>query len=138
MHDYQEPQMEIFTVSFFGHRIIDNPREIEERLEAYIQKLLAEHEYIDFLVGRNGDFDQFASSSVRRVRNRYRADNSALILVLPYPTAEYLNNTESFHDYYTEVEVSGAASNAHPKSSFRIRNREMVDRSDLILSCIKR
>ena len=130
--------MEIFTVAFIGHRYIDNPFRIEERLEKHIRRLLAEHEYVDFLVGRNGDFDQYASSAVLRIRKRYRDDNSALVLVLPYPTAEYLNNEEYYHDYYTDVEISHAASKAHPKSAIQIRNREMVDRADLILCCIER
>lgn len=130
--------LNIYTVAFFGHRYIDNPFMIEERLEKQIHKLLSEHEYVEFLVGRNGDFDQYVSSAVLRVRKRYRDDNSSLILILPYPTAEYLNNEEYFHDYYTDVEVSYAASKAHPKSAIQIRNREMVDRSDMIICDIEK
>lgn len=130
--------LNIYTVAFFGHRYIDNPFLIEERMEKQIYKLLSEHEYVDFLVGRNGDFDQCVSSTVLRVRKRYRDENSSLILMLPYPTAEYLNNEESFHNYYTEVEISYAASKAHPKSAIQIRNREMVDRADLVLCAIER
>lgn len=130
--------MDIFTVAFFGHRYIDNPYRIEERLEEHIHRLLAEKEYVDFLVGRDGEFDQFASSAVLRVRKRYRNDNSSLVLVLPYARAEYLNNEESYHDYYSDVEISYEASKAHPKAAIQIRNREMVDRADLILCCIER
>ena len=130
--------MEIFTVAFFGHRYIDNPFRIEERLEEHIYRLLAEKEYVDFLVGRDGEFDQFASSAVLRVRKQYRDDNSSLILVLPYAKAEYLNNEDSFHDYYSDVEISYEASKAHPKAAIQIRNREMVDRADLILCWIER
>lgn len=130
--------LNIYTVAFFGHRYIDNPFLIEERLEEQIYKLLSEHEYVDFLVGRNGDFDQYVSSTVLRVRKRYRDDNSSLILMLPYPTAEYLNNEESFHNYYTEVEISYAASKAHPKSAIQIRNREMVERADLVICAIEK
>lgn len=130
--------MEIFTVAFFGHRYIDSPFKIEERLEEEIYRLLGEKEYVDFLVGRDGEFDQFASSAVLRVRKRYRDDNSSLVLVLPYVRAEYLNNEESYHDYYSDVEISYAASKAHPKAAIQIRNREMVDRADLVLCCIER
>lgn len=130
--------MDIFTVAFFGHRYIDTPYRIEERLEEHIHRLLAEKEYVDFLVGRDGEFDQFASSAVLRVRKRYGDDNSSLVLVLPYARAEYLNNEESYHDYYSDVEISYAASKAHPKAAIQIRNREMVDRADLILCCIER
>ena len=130
--------MDIYTVAFFGHRYIDNPFRIEDRLEEEIRRLLSEHEYVDFLVGRDGEFDQFASSAVLRVRKQYRDDNSSLVLVLPYARAEYLNNEESYHDYYSDVEISYAASKAHPKAAIQIRNREMVDRADLILCCIER
>ena len=130
--------MEIFTVAFFGHRYIDNPFKIEEQLEEHIHRLLAEKEYVDFLVGRDGEFDQFASSAVLRVRKRYRDDNSSLILVLPYPKADYLNNVEYYEEYYSEIEISHAASVAHPKAAIQIRNREMVDRADLILCAIDR
>ena len=128
----------IFTVAFFGHRYVDNILKVEKLLEEQICKLIDENEYVEFLVGRNGDFDQCVSSAVLRVREDHRDDNSALVLVLPYPTAEYLNNKKYFHDYYTDVEISYAASVANPKSAIQIRNREMVDRADLIICCIKR
>ena len=129
--------LEIFTVAFFGHRYIDNPLKVEELLEKQIRRLINEKEYVDFLVGRNGEFDQCVSSTVLRVRKNVRDDNSALVLVLPYVTAEYLNNKEYFHDYYTDVEISYSASMAHPKSAIQIRNREMVDRADLIICYIE-
>lgn len=88
-------------------------------------------------MGRNGEFDQCVSSAVLRVRKNVRDDNSALVLVLPYPTAEYLNNEEYFHDYYTDVEISYTASKAHPKSAIQIRNREMVDRADLVICYVE-
>lgn len=129
--------LDIFTVVFFGHRYIDNPLKVEELLEEQIRKLIDEKEYVDFLVGRNGEFDQCVSSTVLRVRKNVRDDNSALVLVLPYPTAEYLNNENYFHDYYTDVEISHTASVAHPKPAIQIRNREMVDRADLIICYIE-
>ena len=128
---------EIYTVAFFGHRYIDNITKVENLLEEQIRKLIDENEYVDFLFGRNGDFDQCVSSSVLRVRKKHRDDNSALVLVLPYPMAEYLNNENYFHDYYTDVEIPYAASIAHPKSAIQIRNREMVDRADLIICYIE-
>lgn len=129
--------LDTFTVAFFGHRHIDNILKVEELLEEQIRKLIDEKEYVDFLAGRNGEFDQCVSSTVLRVRKNVRDDNSSLVLVLPYPTAEYLNNEEYYHDYYSNVEISCAASKAHPKSAIQIRNREMVDRADLIICYIE-
>ena len=129
--------MEIFTVSFFGHRKVSQFSQVEERLEAVIQRLLEEKEYVEFLVGRSGEFDQLASSAVRRTKRMLRDDNSALVLVLPYLTAEYRNNEESFYDYYDEVEICQSSAEVHFKAAMQIRNWEMVGRSDLIVCCIE-
>ena len=71
--------LEIFTVAFFGHRYIENPFKVEELLEEQIRKLINEKEYVDFLVGCNGEFDQCVSSTVLRVRKKFRDDNSAVV-----------------------------------------------------------
>lgn len=78
------------------------------------------------MVGRNGEFDQPVSSTVRRVKRNYRDDNSALVLVLPYLTAEYENNHQSFHEYYDEIEICQDAAEGHYKAAIQVRNREMV------------
>lgn len=131
--------MEVYTVAFFGHRILTgNLFQIEERLEEHTCTLLCKHEYVEFLVGRNGEFDVCAASAVLRCKDKYRNDNNSLVLLLPYMTAEYQNNKNNFCDYYDEVEISAAASAAHPKSAIQLRNREMVDRADLIICGIER
>ena len=130
--------LDIFTVAFFGHRYIDNPLKVEELLEERVRKLISEKEYVEFIVGRNGDFDRCVSSSVLRVRKNVRDDNSALVLVLPYATAEYRNNKEYFLDYYTDVEISYKAAKAHPKAAIQVRNREMADRADLIICYVEK
>ncbi len=129
--------LNVFTVAFFGHRYIDNVCSVEELLEEHITRLIEQKEYVDFLVGRNGDFDRCVSSSVSRIRKNYRNDNSSLVLMLPYISAEYLNNKETFEDYYSEVEISAEAVRAHPKTAIKVRNCEMVDRADLIICYIE-
>lgn len=91
-----------------------------------------------FLVGRNGDFDQIVSSTVLRLKRNVRDDNSALRLVLPYPTAEFENNEDSFYNYYDEIKICEESSKAHFKSAMQIRNRSMVDRTDLIICYVER
>ena len=44
--------MRVYTVSFFGHRVIKDPLMIEQRLETLIRRLMKEKEYVEFLVGR--------------------------------------------------------------------------------------
>ncbi len=125
--------MDTYTVSFFGHRRIDDPLTVDRRLDALIHRLLLEKSYVEFLVGRDGDFDQLVSSAIHRAKRTVRDDNSSLVWVLPYATAEYRNHAESYQEYYDEVEISEAAKGCHYKAAFQARNRSMVDRSNLVV-----
>lgn len=130
--------LEVFTVSFFGHRYIDNYGRIEGKLATLTRKLLSTGYFIEFLVGRDGDFDQIVSSTIRAAKRAADDNNSALVWVMAYPKAEYANNAQSFEDYYDEIEVSDAASRSHFKAAIQIRNREMIDRSDLVVCFVER
>ena len=129
--------MNTFTVSFFGHRVIEDPLRMEQRLETLIRKLLKEKEYVELLVGRDGEFDQIVSSTIRRCKREVRDDNSAHVWVLPYPTADFRDNEEAYQEYYDEIEICGASAGSHFKGAHQARNREMVDRSDLVVFCIQ-
>lgn len=63
--------MEVYSVAFFGHRYIENIMAVEHKLEEHIQMLLKSYEYVEFLVGRNWEFDQCVSSAVLRVRKKW-------------------------------------------------------------------
>ena len=129
--------LRLYTVSFFGHRIIEDFNRVEKKAETFIRDLILQKEYVEFLVGRGGDFDQIVSSAVKRFQRRIRADNSSLVWILPYPTAELRNYEESFSAYYDEIEICDAAQNSYPKRAYQIRNRQMVDRSDLVVFCVE-
>ena len=88
--------LRLYTVSFFGHCIIEDFNRAEAKAEALIRELILQKEYVEFLIGRGGDFDQIVSSAVKRFQRRIRADNSSLVWILPYPTAELRNYEESF------------------------------------------
>lgn len=124
---------EIYTVSFFGHRSIEYFRIAEDKVEDLIYRLIQEHQYVEFLVGRDGDFDQIATSAVKRAQHRYAEYRCDITWVMPYDKAEYYNNAEDFDKYYDTVEVCAESAKAHPKSAIQIRNRYMVDRSGLVV-----
>lgn len=130
--------MNVFTGNFFGHRIVDNPLLLERLLEGLIRKLLTGKNYVVFLVGRNGEFDQLVSSIVRRSKRMLRGDNRALVWVMPYLTAEYRNNEEVFRQYYDEIVICEEAAGKHFEAAFQIRNHCMIDRSDLVVFCVQR
>ena len=129
--------MDIFTVSLFGHREIQRASEIEERLEQLLYKLITQKQYVEFLIGRDGEFDLLAASAIRRATKQSGYGNTSLILVLPYMKAEYRDNEQSYLDYYDEVEICADSSEVHYKSAIQVRNRCMVARSDLVVCCIQ-
>lgn len=130
--------MNIYTVSFFGHRKIENPSEIEKRLDRLLHDIITQKEYVEFLIGREGDFDLLAASVIRRAVKNYGCGNTSFILVLPYMKAEYRDNKREYLEYYDEIEVCAESSEVHYKSAIQVRNRSMVDRSDLVVCCIQR
>lgn len=129
--------MNTYTVSFFGHRYIGNPFAIEDVLRELIGSLLQRKEYVEFLVGRNGDFDQLVSSAIRKGKRETRDDNSAHVWVLPYVTADIRDFEEDYRAYYDEIEIFDSA-DKHYKAAFQARNRDMVDRSDLVVFFVER
>ena len=124
--------MDTCTVSFFGHRYIDNPLYIGEALCNLIGSLLRGHEYVEFLVGRDGEFDQLVSSSIHRCKREIREDNNSHIWILPYMTADLRDYECDYRKYYDEIEICNFAG-GHYKAAFQARNRNMIDRSDLVV-----
>ena len=129
--------MDIYTVSFFGHREVERAAEIESKLDQLLHDLITQKQYVEFLIGRDGEFDLLAASAIRRATKQSGYGNTSLILVLPYMKAEYRDNEQSYLDYYDEVEICAESSEAHYKSAIQVRNRCMVDRSDLVVCCIQ-
>ena len=78
-----------------------------------------------------------AASAIQRVPNHYGYGNTALVLVLPYMKSEYRNNEQSFLNYYDRVEICFESANPHYKSAIQVRNRCMVDRSEMVGCCIQ-
>ncbi len=61
-----------------------------------------------------------------------------MILVLPYLTAEYAKNKDSFEDYYDDIIISQSAAQAHPKAAIQIRNREIVEAADVVICYVEK
>lgn len=129
--------MDTYTISFFGHRQLTDTQTIEQRLETHISQFLMEKDYVEFLVGRDGEFDLLVASVIRRCKREVRNDNSSLVWVLPYETAEYRNNEDSFRAYYDEIQICEEAAQGYYKNAYKVRNRSMVSRSNLVIFCIQ-
>ena len=123
--------MDTYTVSFFGHRRIYDQLRLDRELDEIIVRLLRGHSYVEFLVGRDGEFDQLVSSAIRRCQREYGSKNSSHIWVMPYLTTFFRDYEEDCYAYYDEIEVCEESAVVHFKSAFQVRNKRMVDRSDL-------
>ena len=129
--------LNIYTVTFFGHRLLPDMFALEDKLTAILRELINSKDYVEFLVGRDGDFDQLAASTVKSVTCNYGNGNASLILVLPYERAEYRDNRESYEAYYDEVQICYESSQAHPKAAIEVRNKKIIDRSDLVICAVE-
>ena len=54
--------METYRVCLFGHRDQNNLQQVEERLTWIIRELLRTKPFTEFLIGRSGEFDEYAAS----------------------------------------------------------------------------
>lgn len=129
---------EKLTVSLFGHRIIEDYQFVENKLYELLRIVMQkENREIEFLVGRNGDFDLMAASVIRKLKKEMGNENAFLTLVLPYETAELRNNTEAFESYYDSIEICEASADCNFKYAIVARNRDMIDRSDMVVVYVK-
>jgi len=124
--------MKPYNVSLFGHRDFYGHRRLEERLIPILRDLIRRHEFIEIYIGRDGEFDTYAASVVKRVQRDYDDYHAIEFnLVLPYPKKDM----DAFEKYYDRVDIPISE---HPKLAITKRNEWMTERSDLILCYIER
>ena len=118
-----------YTVSLFGHRRIDDYNKLDKHLEKIVKELININEFVEFFIGRNGDFDEYAASVIKRVQKSVGKEKCALTLVIPYT----VSNIEYYQNYYDSVLIPDELYGVYPKSAITERNKFMIDRSDLVL-----
>ena len=122
--------MDIFTVSLFGHREIDDLWKLRDTLFPIIKELLHTKEYVSFFIGRNGEFDEFAASLIKRAQKEIGEETSDITLVLPYS----VSGLEYYEKYYDDIIITEGS---HPKSAITKKNRWMIEKSDLVIVYVK-
>ena len=125
--------MDIFRVSFIGHREVEKLALVENRVEEIVRDLIKTKEYVEFYMGRNGEFDTSAASVVKRVQNILGKENSSLSLVLAY----HVKDEEYYEKYYDEI-LMPLDSSTHFKSAITKRNQWMIDNSDLLIAYVNK
>ena len=128
-----ESCMEIYRIAFIGHREIYQHQRLEEQIENIARDMLHKKEYVEFYVGRNGDFDISVASAIKRAQKAVGHHNSSLILLQPYPMKDDIY----YEQFYDEIEypIDGKT---HPKGAITKRNRWMIEQADLVICYIER
>ena len=126
--------MEIYTVSLFGHRDIDDLRDVENRLMPIVSGLKKNKSYVAFLIGRNGEFDEYGASVIKRAQKENGKENNDMTLVLPYRVAD----VEYYEKYYDSIIIPEDVHGVHYKAAITMKNRWMVEMSDLVIVYVKR
>ncbi len=121
--------MTVFTVSLFGHREIDDLRGLNDQLTPIIKELIQTKAYVAFLIGRNGEFDEYTASVIKHAQKEVGKENNSIILVLPYTVADL----EYYEKYYDSIIIPDRVHGTHHKSAITLKNRWMIEQSDLVI-----
>ena len=125
--------MQTYKVALFGHRDLCAHLKVEEGLRAIFEEMLSLKPYIEVYVGRNGELDVFASSVIKGMITKGR-DDITLTLVLPYKSKDI----EYYEKYYNDIIIPECAEKAYPKIAITLKNRWMVENSDLVICYVER
>lgn len=119
--------------SCFGHREVY--KNIDSDLTASIEYAVSKGCTI-FLTGGIGQFDALFASYVRSVKKHH--PEIELVLVKPY-FSNKLNKSKEFYEMmYDDILIPEAVMGVHYKAAIKVRNRWMVDQSDLIIAYVYR
>ena len=124
--------MRSYSVAFIGHRRIERDFELADRIEEMALSLLKTHEYVEFLMGRNGDFDIAAARAIKRAQRRFGGESSSLSLVLPYR----VKDEEFYAKYYDDI-LYPISPEVHFKAAITKRNEWLVDHANCIIAYVK-
>ena len=124
--------MEVDRVALIGHRSLNPACQIEKYLERLVRELLLKKEFVEFYIGRNGEFDILAVSVIKRTQKTVGAENSSLILVLPY----HAKDEEYYKNYYDEI-CFPIEESSHFKAAITKRNSWMMEQADLVIAYVE-
>ena len=125
--------MNIYRVALFGHRYLSSITELEGKLYDAVEKLIRANEFVEFYIGRNGEFDEVAASVIKRVQKKLGKEKSALVLVLPYA----VKDIEYFEKYYDDIMIP-IDPKTHFKAAITKRNEWLSENCDLIIACVQK
>lgn len=124
--------MTIYRVSLIGHKRIDNQLDLEEKLHKIVVELLRSKEYVEFYIGRNGEFDIIADFVIKIAKKIVDNNNSAIILVLPYK----VKDMEYYENYYDDI-ILPIEPKTHFKETITKRNHWLVENTNILIAFVE-
>ena len=122
-----------YRVALFGHRVFDGHRILDKYFFELLIDLMNANDFVEIYIGRNGEFDIYAATVVKRVQRLLGKLNNELICILPY----WNKDIEYYDEYYDSVRLF-EMHKCHPKGAITKRNRQMVEMSDLVICYVER
>ena len=131
--------------------------DIEKPLQAVLERLMEERGVRVFYTGGMGEFDELFARTVRSMKQDF--PSLRLVLVMPYltqkiaigkshPGAAYGGQIAratfdvpgmGWHEgLYDEILIPAELDGVHPKAAIGLRNRWMVDCSDIVIAALHR
>lgn len=126
--------MEVYNIALFGHRDFYAHKDIERELPLILQELFKEKDFINVYVGRDGEFDIFASSVIKRAKKTFGQEKLSLSLVLPY----IKKDMDFFEKYYDDIIIPESLGRCHPKEAIYKRNKWMVEQSNILICYVEK
>ncbi len=139
----------------FGHRMM--LMDIEKPLREVLERLVEERGVRVFYTGGMGEFDELFARTVRSMKRE--CPSLRLVLVMPYLTRELSTGKQRYgaayggqiaratydgpcHGWYEalydEILIPVELDGVHPKAVIGLRNRWMVERSDIVIAALHR
>ena len=123
-----------YRVVLFGHRDFFDYQTLDARLYSLFCDLIHTKPFLEIYIGRNGEFDIYSATVIKRVQKALGKENSELICVLPYPE----KNMEYYEKYYDSVIIPECTEKSYPKAAIAKRNKWMVEQSNLFVCYVER
>lgn len=121
-----------YRVCMFGHRSFDKHLRIDKYLTRTLREMMTDN-FVEVYVGRNGEFDIYATSVLKRLQKDIGRENSEIICVLPYTNKDI----DLFARYYDSIIIPECLNNTHPKNAITKRNKWMVENTDLVICYVE-
>lgn len=123
-----------YRVALFGHRDFGEHKMLDKYLLELLKDLIRSQDFLEVYIGRNGEFDVYAATVMKRAQKELGKSNNDFICVLPYPNKD----AEYYEKYYDSVIIPDCLHAVHPKGAIIKRNRWMVEQADLVVCYVER